>query len=100
MLYFRSCPRCKTGTVQLDFDLYGTYISCLNCGFEKSAASVRKLDFKEPAAAPAPLAEAEAVAVAAETDDDVADDDFEDDLYDDEEDEQLEEAAPLRRAAS
>ncbi len=47
MLYFNSCPRCKTGTVQLESDFYGSYLSCLNCGFEKSAASVRKLDYEE-----------------------------------------------------
>ncbi len=47
MLYFNSCPRCKTGTVQLESDFFGSYLSCLNCGFEKSAASVRKLDYEE-----------------------------------------------------
>ena len=96
MLYFRCCPRCKTGTIQLDADLYGTYISCLNCGFEKSAASVRKLKFSESADAMAPFAEAEPVAVAAEVDDG---DDFEDDLYDDDEEEALEEVPQLKRAA-
>ena len=47
MLYFNSCPRCKSGTIQLESDFYGSYLSCLNCGFEKSAASVRKLDYEE-----------------------------------------------------
>jgi hypothetical protein len=47
MLYLKSCPRCKTGTVQLGSDVYGSYLSCLNCGFEKSSASVRKLDYEE-----------------------------------------------------
>lgn len=65
MLYFNSCPRCKTGTIQLESDFYGSYLSCLNCGFEKSAASVRKLDYEEmrreaeeaiPAAVASPVA--------------------------------------------
>ena len=47
MLYFNSCPRCKNGTVQLESDFFGSYLSCLNCGFEKSAASVRKIDYEE-----------------------------------------------------
>jgi hypothetical protein len=33
MLYFRSCPHCKTGTVLLDWDLTGSFFECLNCGW-------------------------------------------------------------------
>ncbi|MDA0232705.1 MAG: hypothetical protein O3C69_04385 [Chloroflexi bacterium] len=47
MLYFKSCPRCKSGTVQLESDFYGSYLSCLNCGFERSARSVRKIEYDE-----------------------------------------------------
>ena len=40
MLYFRSCPHCEMGTVQLDSDEAGKYFQCLNCGW--------MLDLKEP----------------------------------------------------
>lgn len=33
MLYFRACPRCRTGTVEHSDDAYGNYLQCLNCGF-------------------------------------------------------------------
>ena len=33
MLYFRACPRCRTGTVEHSNDAYGGYLQCLNCGF-------------------------------------------------------------------
>lgn len=92
MLYFNSCPRCKSGTIQLESDFFGSYLSCLNCGFEKSAASVRKLDYEES------KKEAEvAIAVAAESVEDTElddDDDFDDD-FDASEDELVE----LERAA-
>lgn len=82
MLYFNSCPRCKNGTVQLESDFFGSYLSCLNCGFEKSAASVRKLDYEEA------KREAEvAIAVAAESAEDSeldGDDDIDDDFEVDE----------------
>ena len=94
MLYFNACPRCKSGTVQLESDFYGSYLSCLNCGFEKSAASVRKLDYddikreaEESAAAVAtqPLA-------AVDDDEDIEDEDDDFDV-DDEELIELERAA-------
>lgn len=47
MLYFRSCPRCKTGTIQLGSDFFGDYLSCVNCGFQKSSMSMRKNNFSE-----------------------------------------------------
>jgi hypothetical protein len=31
MLQTKACPRC-TGDLYQENDLYGTYISCLNCG--------------------------------------------------------------------
>ena len=33
MLYFRSCPKCVTGTVEHNNDSHGAYAQCLNCGF-------------------------------------------------------------------
>lgn len=94
MLYFNACPRCKSGTVQLESDFFGSYLSCLNCGFEKSAASVRKLDYDElqrEAEEPA-VAVSTDVAVAVEDDD--TSDDFDDDFdVDDDELVELERAA-------
>ncbi len=43
MLYFRSCPRCQTGTVELSSDMHGPYLACLNCGFQRSGDALRKL---------------------------------------------------------
>ena len=81
MLYFNCCPRCKTGTVQLESDFFGSYLSCLNCGFEKSAASVRKLDYegaKREAEEAAAVSATTAVAVEEEPLEDAGevDDDF------------------------
>ena len=41
MLYFRSCPRCRTGTIEFDSDIYGAFLTCLNCGYTKNALSTR-----------------------------------------------------------
>jgi hypothetical protein len=32
MLYFKSCPKCRTGTVEHSNDLFTQYVQCLNCG--------------------------------------------------------------------
>ena len=32
MIYFKSCPRCR-GDVNLTIDIFGKYLSCLQCGF-------------------------------------------------------------------
>lgn len=93
MLYFNSCPRCKSGTIQLESDFYGSYLSCLNCGFEKSAASVRKLDYEEM------KREAEeAIAVTAASPVAVEDDEVDDDAFTDDFDANDEELAELERA--
>ena len=34
MIYFKSCPRCR-GDVNLTIDIFGKYLSCLQCGFLK-----------------------------------------------------------------
>ena len=33
MLYFRSCPRCRLGTVELTADFDGPSLTCLNCAY-------------------------------------------------------------------
>ncbi len=93
MLYFNSCPRCKTGTVQLESDFFGSYLSCLNCGFEKSAASVRKLDYEEMQREAEEAAAVAVVTVEAEDSSDEGEDIYED--LDADEDELME----LERAA-
>ena len=35
MIMFKACPRCKTGDVVKDGDVYGYYVVCLQCGFLK-----------------------------------------------------------------
>ena len=42
MLYFRACPRCRMGAVELSADTHGPFLSCLNCGFNKSGDALRK----------------------------------------------------------
>lgn len=32
MLWLKSCPRCQ-GDMFLDRDFYGSYVSCLQCGY-------------------------------------------------------------------
>jgi hypothetical protein len=42
MLYFRACPRCKTGTVELASDMHGWYLTCINCGFHRAGDRLRQ----------------------------------------------------------
>ncbi|MDP6666741.1 MAG: hypothetical protein QF357_05010 [Dehalococcoidia bacterium] len=41
MLYFKSCLRCKDGTVELGADNFGSYLTCLTCGYTINSRSVR-----------------------------------------------------------
>ena len=50
MLYFRACPRCKIGTVELSSDIHGWYLSCLNCGFQKAGDMLRAFAARRAAA--------------------------------------------------
>lgn len=49
-LYFDACPHCKTGTVELTWDMWGYYLHCVACGWlydyyvEESLKSVIKED--------------------------------------------------------
>lgn len=97
MLYFKSCPKCLNGTIQLDSDFFGSFMTCLNCGFEKSAASVRKIDFEEARtdAEEAVAAEPVAPVVALVEETLPLDEDLEDDFYEDDDEEVVE----LERAA-
>ena len=41
MLYFKSCLRCKDGTVELGSDNFGTFLNCLTCGYTINSRSIR-----------------------------------------------------------
>lgn len=41
MLYFKSCLRCKNGTVELGSDNFGSFLSCLTCGYTINSRSIR-----------------------------------------------------------
>jgi hypothetical protein len=41
MLYFKSCLRCKEGTVELGADNFGSFLSCLQCGYTINSRSIR-----------------------------------------------------------
>ena len=41
MLYFRSCMRCKEGTVELGSDNFGSILSCITCGYTINSRSIR-----------------------------------------------------------
>lgn len=32
-MYFKVCPRCETGTLVEESDMWGRFLSCLHCGF-------------------------------------------------------------------
>ncbi len=51
MLYFRSCMRCKEGTVELGSDNFGSFLSCITCGYTINSRSIRSNgSIAEPAA--------------------------------------------------
>ena len=41
MLYFRSCMRCKEGTVELGSDNFGSFLTCITCGYTINSRSIR-----------------------------------------------------------
>ena len=43
MFRLRSCPRCK-GDVSLDWDYYGWYEQCLQCGYIHDLVSIAELE--------------------------------------------------------
>ena len=50
MLYFRSCMRCKEGTVELGSDNFGSFLSCITCGYTINSRSIRSnVSFPDPA---------------------------------------------------
>ena len=93
MLYFNSCPRCQTGTIEYTTDMWGKYLSCLMCGYAIHSKSIRPDTLgagTEPSMGMPSLVGA-AVAADADSDDDEddADDDvdFADDFDESDEDE-------------
>ena len=92
MLYFKSCLRCKDGTVELGSDNFGSFLSSLTCGYTINSRSIRANgSIEEPVALDDDLAMAAAPGKTpvATADDFAADsDEFEDEpdkgLYEDE----------------
>ena len=35
MVWFKACPRCQTGDLALENDIYGWHVMCLACGYVK-----------------------------------------------------------------
>ncbi len=70
MLYFKSCLRCKDGTVELGSDNFGMFLNCLTCGYTINSRSIRSNGSIEQPATPdddlvsAPVQGMEPVAVA------------------------------------
>ena len=44
MVWFKACPRCKTGDVSLENDIYGWHAMCMACGYVKNLESPRHVD--------------------------------------------------------
>jgi hypothetical protein len=45
MIWFKGCPRCKTGDVVTECDMHGPYAMCLQCGYQvelENQAAVRE----------------------------------------------------------
>lgn len=70
MLYFKSCLRCKEGTVELGSDNFGSFLTCLTCGYTINSRSIRANDSIEKPmaleedAVPVPVPGLEPVAMA------------------------------------
>lgn len=86
MLYFKSCLRCKDGTVELGSDNFGSFLTCLTCGYTINSRSIRSNgSIEEPMnlekdVVIVPGLQPVAVAEDAETVTAGADDDFEPDI--------------------
>ncbi len=53
MIAFKGCPKCH-GDLYLSKDMYGKYISCLQCGYMKDLPTESKelgVEFREPVTA-------------------------------------------------
>ena len=69
MLYFKSCPKCLTGTIEHNRDPYTEYLQCLNCGLmrdipdgQDAVTALKQIQVQFREAALAEAAEEEAVA--------------------------------------
>jgi hypothetical protein len=52
MIAFKSCSRCR-GDVYLDCDLYGWFVKCLQCGYQRDLpAGLAPVPVPAPQAAP------------------------------------------------
>ena len=46
MIYFKGCPRCH-GDINLAEDMFGKYLNCLQCGYMRDLAELKRLDSAE-----------------------------------------------------
>jgi len=106
VLYFKSCLRCKDGTVELGSDNFGSFLSCLTCGYTINSRSIRSNgSIEQPIGLEDDVVMApqiEPVAILDEIDEDEIDEpDI--DFFDDEDVEEIEaieaESSELERAA-
>ncbi|NQW20568.1 MAG: hypothetical protein HQ477_07595 [Chloroflexi bacterium] len=88
VLYFKSCLRCKDGTVELGSDNFGSFLSCLTCGYTINSRSIRSNgSIDEPMTLDEDIVVAPQLQPVALADDEYDDTDF----YDDGEDDELDE---------
>ena len=74
MLYFKSCLRCKDGTVELGSDNFGSFLTCLTCGYTINSRSIRANgSIEEPVTLEDDLAAVSGMIPVASTDDSGAD---------------------------
>ena len=55
MMLLRACPRCR-GDLSLDSDIYGRYVSCLQCGFVRDVTETEAQRKVNPGLGKEPLA--------------------------------------------
>ncbi len=52
MIKFKGCPKCR-GDLYLNKDMYGKYLSCLQCGYMKDLTEEPEAEVREPVTAEA-----------------------------------------------
>ena len=61
MIWYKACPRCKSGAIVVDNDFYGWYVQCLQCAYmvdideseEVESVLVTRVETEEAVAEPA-----------------------------------------------
>ena len=50
MIKLKACPKCH-GDLYLNKDMYGKYLSCLQCGYMKDVTEAPETEVREPVTA-------------------------------------------------